>query len=172
MKKLLDTPFEIAFLRWSMVLIFVLFGYAKWFEYEAQALIPLLSHSPILSWMHVAFGVQGASYALGVAEWTIGLGLIAGAWLPRVSVLASAGSAITFLTTLTLVFSTPGAWEASAGGFPAMGGATSFLIKDLILLGASLVLLKDSLRRVVGQQCESAECAGSTCGLGIGVTRT
>lgn len=149
MKKLLDRQFDIAFLRWSLVLIFALFGYAKWFDYEAQALTPLLTHSPILSWMQVAFGVHGASYALGIAEWTIGFGLIVGAWLPRVSVLASAGSAATYLTTLTLVLSTPGGWEASAGGFPAIGGATPFLLKDLVLLAASVVLLKSSLLRAI-----------------------
>ena len=34
--------------------------------------------------MHPVFGIQGASYALGMAELLIGVGLIIGAWLPRV----------------------------------------------------------------------------------------
>ena len=33
-------------LRASMVLIFLFFGYQKWFEYEAQALIPYISNGP------------------------------------------------------------------------------------------------------------------------------
>ncbi|MNF90583.1 hypothetical protein D3C84_731530 [compost metagenome] len=57
------------------------------------------------------------------------------------------GSAITYLTTLTLILSTPGGWESSAGGFPAMGSSTSFLIKDAVLLAASVVLLKHDLQR-------------------------
>jgi hypothetical protein len=32
--------------RASMVVIFALFGYSKWFNYEAQALIPLITHGP------------------------------------------------------------------------------------------------------------------------------
>ncbi len=147
--RLLSNDFEIKLTRWALILIFAIFGYAKWFPYEAEGLVPLLSNSAILGWMHSAFGIQGASYALGVAEWIIGLGLILGIWFPRISVLASAGSVVTYLTTLTLIFTTPGAWEASAGGFPAMGGATGFLIKDAVLLAGSVVLLKHSLLTVL-----------------------
>jgi Protein of unknown function, DUF417 len=32
--------------RGSMVLMFLLFGYQKWFEYEAQTLIPFISNGP------------------------------------------------------------------------------------------------------------------------------
>ncbi|QHD08037.1 YkgB family protein [Pseudomonas sp. R76] len=137
--------FEYAFMRWSLVLIFFLFGYSKWFAYEANALIPIISNSPLMSWMHPAFGIQGASYFLGTAEWMIGIGLALGAWMPRVSVAASMGSVLTYLTTLTLIITTPDGWEASAGGFPAMGGATSFLVKDIVLLAGSIILLKQGL---------------------------
>ena len=37
-------------LRASMVLMFLFFGYQKWFEYEAQALIPYISNGPLISW--------------------------------------------------------------------------------------------------------------------------
>jgi len=150
LKHLLASDLDIRIMRWVLVLIFAIFGYSKWFPYEAEALIPLVGNSPLLSWMHQLFGIQGASYALGVAEWAIGFGLIIGAWLPRVSVVAAAASCVTYLTTLTLIFTTPNAWEASAGGFPAMGGATSFLIKDAVLLAGSIMLLKSGLLQVAG----------------------
>ncbi|MDI3401838.1 DUF417 family protein [Pseudomonas sp. V88_4] len=145
----LRKDFDIAFMRLTLVLIFVLFGYSKWFPYEAQALLPLLSNSPLFAWMYPTFGIQGASYALGVAEWAIGLGLILGTWMPRVSVIAAAASCVTYMTTLTLIFTTPDNWEASAGGFPAMGGATSFLFKDAVLLAGSALLLKSDLLKVL-----------------------
>lgn len=141
------SSFDIQLVRWSLIVIFIGFGYTKWFDYEAQALIPLIGNSPLLSWLHTAFGIQGASYALGVAEWAIGAALLIGIWSPTWAVAAAFGSALTYLTTLTLILTTPGAWENSAGGFPAMGGATSFLIKDAVLLAASVVLLKHDLRR-------------------------
>src|SRR5258707_14730152 len=34
--------------RASMVIIFLFFGYQKWFEYEAQVLIPYISNGPLI----------------------------------------------------------------------------------------------------------------------------
>lgn len=143
----IQSSLDIHLLRLSLILIFFGFGYTKWFDYEAQALIPLIDNSPLLSWLHPVFGVHGASYALGVAEWAIGAALLIGIWQPRIAVFGALGSAATYMTTLTLILTTPGAWEASAGGFPAMGSATSFLIKDAVLLTASIALLKYDLKR-------------------------
>lgn len=52
-----------------MVLICVLFGYQKWFEYEAQTLIPFIENGPLIFWMYPVFGLHGATYFLGVSEW-------------------------------------------------------------------------------------------------------
>ena len=54
-------------LRASMVVIFLFFGYQKWFQYEAQALIPYISHGPLIFWMYPVFGVRGATYFSGVS---------------------------------------------------------------------------------------------------------
>ena len=51
-------------LRASMVIIFLFFGYQKWFEYEAQALLPYIGHGPLISWMYLVLGVRGATYFL------------------------------------------------------------------------------------------------------------
>jgi uncharacterized membrane protein YkgB len=48
-------------IRVSMVLIYLLFGYQKWFKYEADTLIPFISNGPLTSWMYPVFGVRGAS---------------------------------------------------------------------------------------------------------------
>lgn len=56
--------------RTSMVIMFFFFEYQKWFEYEAQALIPFISNGPLISWMYPVFGVRGASLFLGAAEST------------------------------------------------------------------------------------------------------
>jgi uncharacterized membrane protein YkgB len=39
-------------IRASMVTLFLFFGYQKWFEYEAQVLIPYISNGPLISWMY------------------------------------------------------------------------------------------------------------------------
>jgi uncharacterized membrane protein YkgB len=44
-----------------------------------------------------------------------------------------------FVTTLTFLVTTPGVWEASLGGFPALSAVPGqFLLKDVVLLGAAL----------------------------------
>ena len=48
-------------IRASMVIIFFFFGYQKWFEYEAQTLIPYISNGPLISWMYPVFGIRGAN---------------------------------------------------------------------------------------------------------------
>jgi uncharacterized membrane protein YkgB len=56
-------------------------------------------------------------------------------------------SAATYLITLTFFLSTPGVAEATAGGFPAIAAAPGqFLLKDLVLLAASLSLLFASVQ--------------------------
>jgi uncharacterized membrane protein YkgB len=54
-------------IRASMVIIFLFFGYQKWFEYEAERLIPFISNGPPISWMYPVFGRRGASWFLGVS---------------------------------------------------------------------------------------------------------
>jgi uncharacterized membrane protein YkgB len=50
--------------------------------------------------------------------------------------------------TVTIIPFAPNAWEASAGGFPAMGAMVQFLIKDVVLFAASFYLLKEDVARV------------------------
>jgi len=42
-----------------MVIVFLFFGYQKWFDYEAQALIPYISHGPLISWMYPVSALAG-----------------------------------------------------------------------------------------------------------------
>ena len=74
-------------IRASMVIIFAFFGYQKWFEYEAQALIPYISHGPLIFWMYPVFGVPGATYFLGAAEWLFGGLLLLGFWNKKLGIL-------------------------------------------------------------------------------------
>ena len=56
-----------------------------------------------------------------------------------------------FLTTLSFVFTTPGVWQAGYG-FPALAAFPGqFLVKDVVLLGAAMSTLADSLRPVAAE---------------------
>src|SRR5712664_4033823 len=121
-------------LRASMVLIFLFFGYQKWFEYEAQALIPYISNGPLISWMYPVLGVRAACWFLGVSEWSFALLLFLGFWHKRLGILGALGSCASFIGTVTIIPFMPDGWAASAGGFPAMAGNVPFLMKDIVLL--------------------------------------
>jgi uncharacterized membrane protein YkgB len=147
---LLEDDLDYHLIRASMVLIFFLFGYQKWFAYEAQTLIPFISHGPLLFWMYPAFGIRGASWFLGVAEWLVCLLLLAGYWNKRLGMLGALGSLASFVATVTIIPFMPDGWNASAGGFPAMQGNVAFLMKDFVLLAVSIYLLKQDVVRVLG----------------------
>ena len=42
------SDFDYHLMRTSMVFIAFFFGYQKWFQYEADALIPYISHGPLI----------------------------------------------------------------------------------------------------------------------------
>src|ERR1700754_4880682 len=128
--------------RISMLIMYFFFAYQKWFAYEAVVLLPYISNGPLISWMYPAFGVRGASWFLGVAEWLFCVLLFVGFWDKRVGVLGALGSCISFLMTVTIIPFMPGGWAESAGGFPAMTGNVPFLMKDVVLLCFSVYLLK------------------------------
>jgi len=134
--------------RASMVIIFLFFGYQKWFEYEAQALIPYISNGPLIAWMYPVFGIRGASWFLGVSEWVFGALLFVGFWDKRLGILGAAGSCFSFIATVTIIPFMPDGWAASAGGFPAMAGNVPFLMKDVVLLAVSVYLLRQDVVRV------------------------
>jgi len=134
--------------RASMVLIFLFFGYQKWFEYEAQALIPYISNGPLLFWMYPVFGVRGACWFLGISEWAFGALLFAGFWNKTAGVVGALGGITSFVCTTTIIPFMPDGWAASAGGFPAMTEKVAFLIKDVVLLAVSFYLLKQDLLRL------------------------
>ena len=72
----------LALLRWALVIIFLWFGGMKFTAYEAAGIAPFIEHSPIMSWLHALFGVQGASYVIGVIELSTAAALILGAFHP------------------------------------------------------------------------------------------
>src|SRR5271156_1451621 len=144
---ILSSEIDYHVLRASMVLIFLFFGYQKWFEYEAQALIPYITNGPLIFWMYPVFGVRGACLFLGVSEWTFGALIFIGFWNKTAGVLGALGGIALFVGTTTIIPFFPNGWAASAGGFPAMKENVAFLMKDLVLLAVSFYLLKQDLSR-------------------------
>jgi uncharacterized membrane protein YkgB len=157
---ILKDDLDYHFIRASMVIIFLFFGYQKWFNYEAQALIPYITHGPLIFWMYPVFGIRGATWLLGVAEWTFGLLLLLGFWNKQLGILGAIGSCFSFIATFTILPFFPSGWEPSAGGFPAMTEHVAFLMKDLVLLAASFYLLKQDVLRTASARISGNSEAG------------
>ena len=161
---ILKNDLDYHLIRASMVIIFAFFGYQKWFQYEAQALIPYIGNGPLISWLYPVFGPRGATYFLGVAEWLFGGLLLSGFWNKKLGILGALGSCVAFVGTVTLIPFMPDGWDASAGGFPAMTEKVAFLMKDLVLFAVSFYLLKQDLVRgsLSGKHLQDSVIAGET----------
>jgi uncharacterized membrane protein YkgB len=146
---LLREDLDYHLIRTSMVIIFLLFGYQKWFEYEAQVLIPYISNGPLISWIYTVFGVRGGSWFLGVMEWFTCFLLFLGFWNRQAGILGALASCATFVGTVTIIPFMPNGWDEVAGGFPAMTGNIPFLMKDIVLLAVSYYLLRQDVVRAV-----------------------
>ena len=132
-------------LRYGLVLVIGWIGAMKFTEYEANGIQPLVAHSPFLGWMYNIMTVRQFAVGLGVVEICIAILIALRPWSPKACAIGSAVAVLMFLTTLSFLFSTPG-WEPSLGGFPALSGAVGqFLIKDVVLLGASICSLGEAL---------------------------
>jgi uncharacterized membrane protein YkgB len=144
--RLFKSDFDYHLVRGSMVFVFLMFGYQKWFEYEAQALIPFISNGPLIFWMYPVFGIRGASWFLGGSEWLFAALLFWGFWNKKAGILGALGCCFAMIGTVTIIPFLPDGWDAAAG-FPAMKGNVAFTMKDVALLAASFYLLKQDLVR-------------------------
>ena len=144
--RLFQGDLDLHLVRGSMVLVFLLFGYQKWFEYEAQTLIPFIRNGPLIWWLYPAFGIRGASWFLGASEWLFAALLFWGFWNKKAGILGALGCAFAMIGTVTIIPFMPDGWDAAAG-FPAMKGNVAFLMKDVVLLAASFYLLKQDVVR-------------------------
>jgi uncharacterized membrane protein YkgB len=145
--RLFRSDLDYHLVRASMVIIYLLFGYQKWWEYKAQTLVPFIRNGPPISCMYPVFDIRGATWFLGISEWiTAGLPFW-GYWNKKAGALGIFISTATFITTIKIIPSMPNGWDTAAG-FPAMKGNVAFLMKDVILFAVSFYLLKQDLLRV------------------------
>lgn len=126
------------FTRYGLVIVLIWIGILKFTQYEAEGIRPLAEHSPFLSWAFSFLSTRMFSNVLGVIEITTGLLIALRPVSPKLSLLGSIGGIITFLITLTFIISTPGVIQ-QGWSFPYLSGSPGqFLLKDAVLLGASL----------------------------------
>jgi reactive chlorine resistance protein C len=91
--------------------------------------------------------VRGVSNLIGVIEIAIAILLALRSISAKASFVGSLGSVVTFLLTTSFLLSTPGAVQLNHG-LPVLGDAGQFLIKDVVLLGASFWTAAEALAAI------------------------
>jgi len=132
-------------------------GALKFVHYEAAATAPFAQPSPLFSWAFQLLGEQGFSNALGVMELLIAGLLAMRPWNKTLAVIGGGLAVIMFLSTLSLMFSTPGVLMVNTPGvangvvfgfIPALSPAPGqFLLKDAVLLGVALQVFADAITK-------------------------
>ena len=166
--------------RVGLVVVLVWIGSLKLFHYEDEGIVPFVANNPLMSFVyqnptgeykqhmnregelepanrrwHEKNGTYRFGYALGSAIVAFGVMIAIHRWLPRVS---AVGSFLVFgmsLVTLSFLITTPECWVPPLGspdhGFPLLSGAGRLVIKDAIMMGASIVAMADSAKAALSK---------------------
>lgn len=134
-------------LHYGLVIILIWIGALKFAAYEAESIQGLVANSPLLAWGYNLMSPYGFARLIGVSEILFGVLIAVRPFAPKLSALGSLGAIVTFVITLSFILTTPGVWQEGYG-FPALSIIGSFLVKDLILLGAALWTLGEALQAV------------------------
>lgn len=122
----------------SLGIVFIWFGGIKFTMGGAEGVSGLVKNSPLMGWLYSIFSVRSFATLLGIVEIIIGLLLLAGLTNPKIGVFGGLAGIVTFLITLHFMFTTPGVVPEGAS-FPILSGMPGeFLLKDIVLLAASV----------------------------------
>lgn len=161
--------------RIGLVIVLVWIGGLKAFRYEAAGIVPFVANSPTMNFFYkydapeykkhmnkegeykpenIAWHQQNHtytfSYGLGAVIVLIGILIALYPVFPGVS---AVGSFLCFgmsLVTLSFLITTPETWVPALGdaehGFPYLSGAGRLVIKDVIMMGASIVTMAQAAK--------------------------
>ncbi|MDO4253432.1 MAG: YkgB family protein [Rothia sp. (in: high G+C Gram-positive bacteria)] len=163
--------------RLGLVVVTVWIGLLKVAKYEAEGIVAFTANSPLFSWMlryphdykshknpegvvnavnqawHTANGTYFSALVIGAIIVLLGL-LIAAGWIhPLASMVGGILLAGMSLVTLSFLLTTPEVWVADLGssthGFPFLAAPGRLVVKDSIMLGASIWVAADSARLIL-----------------------
>ena len=151
-------------------------GGLKAFRYEANGIVPFVANSPVMSFFysykapeykkhmnkegeykpeniawHKKNNTYSFSYGLGALIVLIGLLIAVYPFAPGVSAIGSFLAFIMSLVTLSFLITTPETWVPALGdsehGFPYLSAAGRLVIKDAIMLGASVATMAQAAEK-------------------------
>lgn len=120
-------------------LILIWIGIFKFTPTEAAGIKNLVENHFLTFYVYDIMSVQAVSNAIGAIEIIIALLLIFSVKFAFLRKYAAIGMIVTFLTTLSYLFTTPGIWKV-VDGIPV---TDFFILKDLMFLGFALMILQN-----------------------------
>ncbi len=170
----------VVLIRVAILIIFVWIGGLKFWNYEAEGIVPFVANSPFMSFFyskpapeykeyklregefnqmkhewHKKNHTYAFSYGLGVLIMTIGILTFLGIFFPKVGLVGASLVIIMTIGTLSFLITTPETWVPNLGsgefGFPLLSGAGRLVIKDTAIIAGAVVALSDSAQRVLAQ---------------------
>lgn len=166
--------------RYGIVVVFVWIGFLKFYPYEADGIVPFVANSPFMSefykhpeqykkhinpegafvptnheW-HEGNNTYGFSYGLGAFLIVVGITVGLYKILPIPSLIASILVFMVTLGTLSFLVTTPESWVPHLGdqqwGFPYLSGRGRLVIKDIVILGGSIITMAQTAHYYLNQK--------------------
>ncbi|WP_106829212.1 DUF417 family protein [Parabacteroides pacaensis] len=167
-------------IRIAILIIFIWIGGLKFWNYEAEGIVPFVANSPFMSFFytqkipdyknyklkegefdqvkhdwHIKNNTYVFSHGLGILIMSIGILVFLGMFFPKIGLLGAILAIIMTLGTLSFLVTTPEVWVPDLGsgefGFPLLTGAGRLVIKDTAILAGAIVLLSESAQRILRQ---------------------
>lgn len=165
-------------IRVAILIIFVWIGGLKFWNYEAEGIVPFVANSPFMSFFynkpapeykeyklkegefneskhkwHKENNTYGFSHGLGILIMSIGILTFLGIFFPKIGLIGASLAIIMTIGTLSFLVTTPEVWVPNLGsgeyGFPLLSGAGRLVIKDTAIIAGALVVLSDSAKRIL-----------------------
>ncbi|WP_264530195.1 YkgB family protein [Flavobacterium sp. N502540] len=158
--------------RAGIVIVFLWIGGLKFFTYEADGIVPFVANSPFMSFFYnqpteykefvnkegelvtenhewqIANNTYGFANGLGILLIGIGILVAIHQWAPLASLIGSILVFILTIGTLSFLVTTPESWVPHLTdeqyGFPYLSGRGRLVLKDIVILGASLITMSES----------------------------
>lgn len=165
-------------MRFAILIIFVWIGGLKFWNYEAQGIVPFVANSPFMNFFyskqapeykafklkegefnkekyqwHKENNTYGFSKGLGILIMSIGILVFLGLFCPYAGIIGSVLAIIMTIGTLSFLVTTPEVWVPNLGsgefGFPLLSGAGRLVIKDTAIIAGAVMLLSDSAKQIL-----------------------
>ena len=161
-------------IRVAILIIFVWIGGLKFWNYEAEGIVPFVANSPFMSFFYTKSAPEYKEYKLKEGEfneakhqWHVenntygfshGLGILTflSIFSPKIGLVGAGLAIIMTIGTLSFLVTTPEVWVPDLGsgehGFPLLTGAGRLVIKDTAIIAGAIVVFSDCAQRILKQK--------------------